>query len=928
VGSWIGRYELRALLGTGGMGAVYEAYDAELDRAVALKVLKPELSEALGRADRLVHESRLMARIAHPSVITVHDVGRDGDAVFLAMELIRGSTLAAWLRSHELDWRATVALFERAGHGLAAAHGAGIVHRDFKPENVLVACDADKVVVTDFGIARGAMPAGSFDGTRPAPSMTRALTVTLRDDTRRTTNGALLGTPAYMAPEQITKQAVDHRADIFAFSVALWEALFRQRPFAGTTLLAIFEAMKHGPRRPPAGAARVPRRLVRALEKGLSLEPCDRWDGMPELLAELARIRSGRRLPLAAGGAGIVAFGIAAAVFATRGEPAVDGCARALALASDAYNPAHEAEVRKLLAHDPKVQGEVLATLARTAESWRATHSATCHADRDIIQDPKITACLDARRIELAGSVDDLIAGGSGGAAYAAGISQLPGDPLACGAPAPGLLFARVPADRELRRQVTALRSRLADAYRARDRGDVTRALDEAMAIAVAAATLWPPVHAEAQLALGLIQHDAGDSKRSLATLRDAAAAAERAHHDEVAAYSWIWLALNTVSDDGDPQHGLEYAASAEAAAERAGRPPAVLVRLDYAKGIALTAANRSSEGEIALRNAVALAKATRSDYLAVAIQGLGFLYEDQGRYKDAVAAYREAIAHLPRSASGEVIAQPVFFERLAINLAELGQLEEAETVARRAVEIADRTLPRTHDDWPAAHMHLAEVLQSAGHHEAALAEATLAVTAVANIRGTRDERYGEVIAGQAGILNELGRSAEAEGLYTRGCDIIAFALGDDHGMVASCETEHSGALIKLGRAGDALAKLDRALPRLIHAFGESHPQVGYALLMRGTAQAALGHHRDAVADLERAVEILTARPLDPRYLAVARWRLGKELSASDPARARAEITQALAIFETAGAAASKERDEAAAWLKSHSAPAPRPRRF
>ena len=136
VGTRIGRYEVRGLLGAGGMGAVYDAYDADLDRAVALKVLRAELGDVPGFADRLVHESRLTAKVAHASVIAVYDAGREGDTVFIAMELIRGGTLTAWLAANRLDWRAIVVLFERAGDGLAAAHKASIVHRDFKPDSM------------------------------------------------------------------------------------------------------------------------------------------------------------------------------------------------------------------------------------------------------------------------------------------------------------------------------------------------------------------------------------------------------------------------------------------------------------------------------------------------------------------------------------------------------------------------------------------------------------------------------------------------------------------------------------------------------------------------------------------------------------------------------------------------------------------------
>ena len=157
-GTRIGRYEVRALLGAGGMGQVYDAYDRELERSIALKVLRPELAaNAAAFAERLVRESRLMAKVVHPSVVTVYDVGNDGDAVFIAMELIRGETLASYVARTTPGWRELVALFARrsGSTGLAATHAAGIVHRDFKPDNVLVRRRRRRrVIVTDFGIAR------------------------------------------------------------------------------------------------------------------------------------------------------------------------------------------------------------------------------------------------------------------------------------------------------------------------------------------------------------------------------------------------------------------------------------------------------------------------------------------------------------------------------------------------------------------------------------------------------------------------------------------------------------------------------------------------------------------------------------------------------------------------------------------------------
>jgi tetratricopeptide (TPR) repeat protein len=909
-GTRIGRYALRGLLGVGGMGAVYDAHDTELDRPVALKVLRPELGDEPGLADRLVRESRLMARVAHPSVITVYDVGRAGDVVFIAMELIRGSTLTARLASRTLEWRAIVALFERAGHGLAAAHGAGIVHRDFKPDNVLVSSDAGKVVVTDFGIARDdvAPPqalalAGGTPHPRPRGS-----------DSHLTTEGAVIGTPAYMAPEQLAGGPVDLRADVFAFSVSLWHAVFRERPFPGTSLAEIL-AMLRQPPRPPANGPRVPGRLVRALQRGLAASPADRWPDMPAMLAELAAIRTRpRRYAMAASAAGLIGLGIAGVLAVARPAAVDDPCARAEAQLAAAYPPALEASVRAALDGDRAVQTEVLARLGGRRDAWRTTERATCRADRPVAQDARITACLDARRTELAGTVDDLIANGPAGTADARRISRIPADPALCVDPAPGLLFARVPVDRALRRQVTALRGRIAAAHDASDRAEFQRAIDLVTPVVGEAAAVWPPLHAEALLELGMDLRQGADLKLAIATLLQAASTAESAHHDDIAAKSWNQLVQAAAFDQGDPSHALEYAAYADAAIDRIGRPRQLVMRFQYARGIALVGASRWKEAEAALRTSDDIAETTSAEARAYTRQGLGILYESQGRFVDAVAMFRQALEQVGDREEGRAY----YLQRLAANLDVLGQRTEAATAAREAVEISDRMLPETHRDRPGAHLQLAEILQDVGLDREALVEAHGAVAVFARTQGPRSERYGEALYIHGQLLDHLGRYTEAEPLLARACEVFAFAQGDETRERALCETAHAAALTGLRRDGDALALLNHAVPLLVKSLGPVHLEVAKALEARGAARAALGDHPAAVADFTRAIAILTPLPIEPGYLAMATWQLGRERWTDEPDRARREVAAALARFATANGRWAQRRAVAAAWLAHH----------
>src|SRR5579862_4327593 len=220
-GATIGRYVILERLGQGGMGVVYRAYDPELDRRIALKLVRADSRHHLALRQRLVREAQAMARVSHANVLTVYDAGTVGDEVFIAMELVDGVTLGRWLRAERRAWRDVIDRFVGAGRGLAAAHAAGLVHRDFKPDNVLVAASG-AVRVTDFGLARAARE--SDPDAAPSPSASPS---------RLTQTGAVLGTPAYMAPEQVRGEAVDARADQFSFCVALYEALWGETPFSG-----------------------------------------------------------------------------------------------------------------------------------------------------------------------------------------------------------------------------------------------------------------------------------------------------------------------------------------------------------------------------------------------------------------------------------------------------------------------------------------------------------------------------------------------------------------------------------------------------------------------------------------------------------------------------------------------------------------------
>ena len=300
IGSMIDHYRIDRFVGSGGMGIVYAATDTTLNRPVAIKVVRRQLSAVAH--DRLVREAQAMAAVSHPSVVPVYEVRRYDDRVFVVMELVPGNTLRGWLDEGR-PWRDVLATMILAGRGLAAAHAAGIVHGDFKPDNVLIHPDG-RACVTDFGLARNDV-AGEAVATGAASPVPTA-----------TGTGQIAGTPAYMAPEAHLGRGIDARSDQFSFCVALWEALHGERPFdrPGDDAFAIARAAIMGRRRPPRRSRTIPRRLQALLERGLVVDPARRWASLDELLHRLARVPHRRRTFAIAATS---ALGLAVTVLAT-----------------------------------------------------------------------------------------------------------------------------------------------------------------------------------------------------------------------------------------------------------------------------------------------------------------------------------------------------------------------------------------------------------------------------------------------------------------------------------------------------------------------------------------------------------------------------------------------------------------------------------
>ncbi len=276
----IGRYQIRREIGAGGMGVVYEGYDPELDRAVAIKLLHPDRASDAGRVERMKREARLLASLSHPNIVSIYDVGTWQGQVFLTLEFVDGESLAQWLDGHDADWRRVVEIFLEAGKGIAAAHAAGVIHRDIKPDNILIS-GKGRVFVTDLGLARAMRP--GLDETRP-PGERRAKTWNTLTDSH-----AVLGTPAFMAPEQYQGAEVDERTDVFAFCASLYRAVYRKPPFAGRTIFDLAGNICRGEvLAPPVGEA--PAALFEVIRAGLDPDPEVRPASMQALEAALQAV--------------------------------------------------------------------------------------------------------------------------------------------------------------------------------------------------------------------------------------------------------------------------------------------------------------------------------------------------------------------------------------------------------------------------------------------------------------------------------------------------------------------------------------------------------------------------------------------------------------------------------------------------------------
>jgi len=877
-GAFLGHFLIIDKLGSGGMGVVVSAWDRKLDRKVAIKVLKPELAAARERSQgpqRLLREAQAMAKLSHPNVITVYEVGTVEDQVFVVMEHIDGQTLAAWMaESVGKGWREVVDVFCRAGRGLAAAHGKGMVHRDFKPDNVLID-KTGRVRVTDFGLVGSVLERAQTDPTESLTTEERALSSSL------TQTGAVMGTPLYMAPEQHEGRVADPRADQFAFCVALHEALYGERPFEGDNYQDLSDSVQSGAIRDPNRAASVPSWLRAVLLRGLRTSPEDRYPNMEELLDELAKdpAQARRRWLTFAGVAAIAALSAVGIYGLVREPDASDKCTGvdeelAGVWCDDVAEEVREGFLATGRSHAPNTFRLVRASLDHYAADWRAAWTDACEATHvrgtqsEELLDKRMT-CLERRRGQLEAVTalfasepdEDLLDTAAKTAQELEPVDEC-SDAEA--------LIAEVPppTDPVLRQKVKSLRARLDRAHALQKAGKYNEGLEQAVAIARDAEQVdFHAVRAESLYRVGSLQKTIMEPRAAEETFYRAAQEAAAARDDRRAAKIWIEILFV------------------------AGYHQARFEEVDTLLAMAKSAVARAREDD---------------DLHADLLNAQAAVLTRQGKYAEALGHFQKVLDSRQRKFGDGHIRVALALNNLAIGLSSLGKYDEAQTAHRRALAIKEKVYGAEHPEIANTLQNLGAILHNNDKYDDALDHLRRGLA-------IQEKVFGEGHAKTAGALNSIGlvlkdqeklkesvdyleralvlrekaHGAEsptvaaslsnlaltwivaedferAREYLERSLAIREKALGPEHPEVAQSHNNLHIVFKRLKKFDLALHHQKRSLEIREKTLGPDHPAVGNALNNIGFMYYQLEQFRDAAPYYERAVAIFDKSPAAP----------------------------------------------------------------
>jgi tetratricopeptide (TPR) repeat protein len=844
--------------------------------------------------DRLLREAQALARLSHPNVVAVHDVGTFGGDVFVAMEFVEGRTLRTWLREKPRSRREILEAFCAAGAGLAAAHKASLVHRDVKPDNIIVGNDG-RVRVLDFGLARDATSAAGEAAVEPQAALAVPVPVDAPSpDTHDTHDllrssltreGFVMGTPRFMAPEQHRGEVADERADQFSFCMSLYLALYGELPYAGTSIEEYASNVLDGRVRDLPRARGVPRWLRAVLLRGLSARPEERWPSMEVLLAQIVRDpgRTLRRALVAGGAVVAVALFLAGVVRAQRAQRLV--CAGAEAKLAGAWDATTRGTMRTAFARTNRPYAahafeRASAALDAYAAAWAGMRTSACEATRvhgeqsEELLDLRME-CLDQRGRELR-ALTQLFSSADAELVEKAANATAALTPVATCANAAMLKApVRLPSDPATLAKVEALRERiargqaLAQAMRDKDGLALMKpVVEEARAVG------HQPTEAQALDLYGLFQWRTGDAKSAQATLQRGLLAAEGGKDDNSAALICIKLVRAIVDQQPRSAEAVFWAEHAAQWVSRlGGAVPKLEVELEN-----LLAVVAFGKGEFA--------EARRHDQrrLVLAQKGLG--------------AESAEVA----SALGD----------LAVDDYEFGELEESLRHSQNALAIEEKTLGAEH---PSVGQHLINVSAvhiQLGRLEDALVEIQRAEKTLRAASLPSDPWIGMTQVNLGEILQLQGHDEEALRVWER-----AVGPQNDPDVLASLHSNIGSVLNDRGRYAEALVMHRKALAIAEKAFGTEHPSCGPPLLGIGLAQLGLGQTKPAVTTLERANAI---GHLQPRQHGRIRLALARALDATagDSSRVRKLMAEARADLTRAAPTHQRELAQIETWMAKH----------
>jgi tetratricopeptide (TPR) repeat protein len=917
-GVLLGRYVIIEHAGSGAMGSVLRAYDPRLHREVAIKRVHASRRDPAAQR-RLLREAQAMAQLSHPHTVAVYDVEPSDEGIYFAMEYVPGGTLEQWLAKRPRTLPEILAVMRQAGEGLAAAHAADLVHRDFKPTNVLVTEDG-RAKVTDFGLAK---PAASHDSSSSCPSPAA--------DDQLTLAGTVMGTPRYMAPEQHMGADADARADQYAWCVTLWEVLAGAPPFAGKSVQELAAGKLAGPPSWPR-ARPIPGPLLAAIRRGLCIDPADRWPSMAALLAavERFRVRARRRRIAAVGLGGLVIVGGLLGGRAWQRQRAVASCEAAGQEIAAVWPGRSDALLDGLVQVDPRTATATAERAAPWLDAWAAQWSAArtevCMTTEvsptlPAALGPRALGCLDASRTQIEAVIDAVAAGEPSAAQGAVAAFAAPTELDACTDP---VRLEQTPWPTvDQSEAVAALRRQLAHAAGLRLAGRYEPARDEVEAVRREAEGLgFRPLVVEAELALGGLFDLRAEYSPAVAHLRAAFFEAASVGMDRVALEAAARLVLTVGVRLARHDEGIEWAEHARVYAARLGDAAQLSSASLWGNEAAvrrlrgeLDAAIRLHEQALELRERILGPEhpdvATTRSNLALVVADTGDLARARRLHEDALASRERALGpEHPNVASS--------LDNLGGVARALGEHETARALHERALGIWERTVGPDHPGVAVSLSSLAVVHLRLGDRAAATRAAERALAIRERALGLEHPDVAMTLDVLASLRWSAGRRDEAIAMSERSLAIRQQALGPTHPHVAASLVNLAGKHRRLEQWDQARTRYEQALAIGDETRDAAQPHVLEALA--GLAELALDEPRPAQAQAlrPRLRALVEAGALEPRargrvefLVARIHWQAGER----EPARAAAE--RARAAYGEVGGTADDAEDaaEVAAWI-------------